>query len=39
MPTMVVHNITNTGDEELVTLFWTNDLFDPANPDTYPEAV
>lgn len=39
MPTMVVHNITNTGAEELVTLFWTNDLFDPANPDTYPEAV
>jgi UDP-2-acetamido-2,6-beta-L-arabino-hexul-4-ose reductase len=39
MPTMVVHNITNTGDGELVTLFWTNDLFDPANPDTFPEVV
>lgn len=39
MPTMWVHNITNTGDEELVTLFWTHELFDPAAPDTYPEAV
>jgi UDP-2-acetamido-2,6-beta-L-arabino-hexul-4-ose reductase len=39
MPTMWAHNITNVGDGELMTLFWANDLFDPANPDTYPEAV
>ncbi|MGH3770006.1 MAG: NAD-dependent epimerase/dehydratase family protein [Pseudonocardiaceae bacterium] len=39
MPTMWVHNITNTGDNLLFTLFWTNDLFDPASPDTYPEDV
>jgi UDP-2-acetamido-2,6-beta-L-arabino-hexul-4-ose reductase len=39
MPAMWAHNITNTGSEELVTLFWSNDLFDPANPDTYAEAV
>ncbi|KIR65976.1 NAD-dependent epimerase/dehydratase family protein [Micromonospora haikouensis] len=39
MPTMWVHDITNTGDDELLTLFWTNDLFDPARPDTYPEPV
>lgn len=39
MPTMWVHNITNTGDQELVTLFWTNELFDPDHPDTYPEPV
>lgn len=39
MPTMWAHNITNTGDGELHTLFWTNDLFDPAAPDTYPEPV
>jgi|HigsolmetaAR206D_1030411.scaffolds.fasta_scaffold00337_6 dTDP-4-dehydrorhamnose 3,5-epimerase and related enzymes len=39
MPTMWAHNITNTGTDELVTLFWTNDLFDPAHPDTYPEPV
>lgn len=39
MPTLHTHNITNTGDGELVTLFWSHDLFDPAKPDTYVEAV
>ncbi|NLU78828.1 SDR family oxidoreductase [Micromonospora sp. HNM0581] len=39
MPTMWAHEITNTGTEELLTLFWTNDLFDPGRPDTYPERV
>jgi UDP-2-acetamido-2,6-beta-L-arabino-hexul-4-ose reductase len=39
MPTMWVHNITNTGDRELTTLFWTHSLFDPENPDTYWEPV
>ncbi|GAA3735652.1 NAD-dependent epimerase/dehydratase family protein [Plantactinospora mayteni] len=39
MPTMWAHNITNTGDGELLTLFWANELFDPAYPDTYPEPV
>jgi len=39
MPTMWVHNITNVGDGELVTLFWANDLHDPDRPDTYPEKV
>ena len=39
MPTMWAHNITNTGAGELTTLFWTNELFDPAAPDTFPEAV
>jgi len=39
MPTMWAHNITNTGSDELTTLFWTQELFDPAAPDTYPEPV
>jgi UDP-2-acetamido-2,6-beta-L-arabino-hexul-4-ose reductase len=39
MPTMWAHNITNIGSDELLTLFWSNDLFDPGQPDTYPEAV
>jgi UDP-2-acetamido-2,6-beta-L-arabino-hexul-4-ose reductase len=39
MPTMWAHNITNVGDGELTTLFWSNDLFDPASPDTYAEAI
>lgn len=39
MPTLWTHNITNTGDEELLTIFWINAFYDPANPDTYPEKV
>ena len=39
MPTFWVHSITNTGDEPLVTLFFADELYDPANPDTYPEDV
>ena len=39
MPTMWVHSITNTGDDELLTLFYADEVFDSANPDTYPEEV
>ncbi len=39
MPTMWSHNITNTGDDLLYTSFWTNDIFDPENPDTIAEVV
>lgn len=39
MPTLWAHSITNTGDSELTTMFWTNELFDPQDPDTYPEDV
>lgn len=39
MPTFYTHNISNTGSDELLTLFWTHDFFDPENTDTYTEAV
>lgn len=39
MPTLWAHKITNTGHGELTTMFWTNELFDPQNTDTYPEDV
>lgn len=39
MPTLHTHNITNSGAGELVTLFWSNEIFDPKRPDTYAEAV
>lgn len=39
MPTMWAHRITNTGAEQLFTSFWTNDLYDPDNPDTIVEVV
>lgn len=39
MPTLWVHNIENVGDDELVTVFWADQLLDPTNPDQYPERV
>lgn len=39
MPTLWTHNITNIGDGPLMTMFWTNELFDPAHPDTWACAV
>lgn len=39
MPTMWVHKIINSGDNLLFTSFWTNDIFDPQNPDTIVEKV
>lgn len=39
MPTMWAHNITNTGDAELTTLFWAHELFNPDAADTYAEPV
>lgn len=39
MPTGWAHNIANTGDNVVITLFWTNEVFDPTDPDTYPESV
>jgi UDP-2-acetamido-2,6-beta-L-arabino-hexul-4-ose reductase len=39
MPTMWVHKLVNTGTDELVTMFWTNELFDPERPDTWAEPV
>lgn len=39
MPPFHTHNITNTGSEELITLFWSHEIFDPEHPDTYAEPV
>ena len=34
------HNIINLSDtEDLITLMWANELFDPNRPDTYSEEV
>lgn len=35
IPTGYTHNITNTGQEELVALFWANEIFDQERTDTY----
>lgn len=39
MPTMWTHNIRNVGEEDLVTVFWADQLLDPQAPDQYPEKV
>ncbi|WP_137293524.1 NAD-dependent epimerase/dehydratase family protein [Nocardioides dongxiaopingii] len=39
MPTLWVHNIRNVGDTELVTMFWSDQLLDPAHPDQFPETI
>lgn len=33
------HNIQNTGAGEMKLVVWANEVFDPANPDTFAEAV
>ena len=39
IPTLHTHNLINSGEDELITVFWSNDHFDPANPDTFSELV
>jgi len=39
IPVFYTHNITNTGNTELITLFWTNEIYDPSDPDTWFEKV
>ncbi len=35
IPPGYTHNIVNIGDTDMVTLMWANEVFDPANPDTF----
>lgn len=39
MPIWYTHNIINIGDEELITLFWINEPYNPEDADTYFEDV
>ncbi|NYG54696.1 UDP-2-acetamido-2,6-beta-L-arabino-hexul-4-ose reductase [Nocardioides perillae] len=39
MPTLWVHAIRNVGDDDLVTMFWADQLLDPESPDQYAEKV
>ncbi len=39
MPVHYTHNITNIGNDILSTLFWTNEFFNPDDPDTFFEEV
>jgi UDP-2-acetamido-2,6-beta-L-arabino-hexul-4-ose reductase len=35
IPPGFTHSITNVGTEEMVTLFWSSEIFDPNHTDTY----
>ena len=35
IPTGYTHNIENIGEDDMVTVMWANEIFDPNNPDTY----
>lgn len=35
IPPGYTHNITNIGEEDLVTVMWANEIFDPEKADTY----
>ena len=45
VPTVVVippgatHSIENIGDEDMLALFWADEVFDPERPDTFFESV
>lgn len=35
IPPGYTHSIENTGEGDMITLFWANEIFDPQRPDTY----
>lgn len=35
IPPGFTHSITNVGAEDMLTLFWSDEIFDPDRPDTY----
>lgn len=35
IPVGYTHSIVNTGDKDLVTVMWVNEVFNPDEPDTY----
>ncbi len=39
IPPGYTHSITNIGEEELITLFWASEPFDPGRPDTHALQV
>jgi UDP-2-acetamido-2,6-beta-L-arabino-hexul-4-ose reductase len=39
MPIWFTHNITNIGEDDLYTIFWINEHYNPDDPDTYFEEV
>jgi UDP-2-acetamido-2,6-beta-L-arabino-hexul-4-ose reductase len=39
IPVWYIHNIKNIGTDELITVFWINEFYNPLDADTYFEIV
>ncbi|MEX1308204.1 MAG: capsular polysaccharide biosynthesis protein CapF [Eubacteriales bacterium] len=39
VPPGYTHSIVNTGTDNMITIIWASELFDPDHPDTYPLEV
>ena len=39
IPTLHTHSLTNVGDKELLTLFWSGEIYKEGSMDTYPQEV
>lgn len=39
IPVGYTHSIVNTGSDDMVTIMWVNELFDPNDTDTFPLEV
>ncbi|MCI9888338.1 NAD-dependent epimerase/dehydratase family protein [Micrococcales bacterium 31B] len=39
MPTGWSHSVENTGNDDMLTMFWINEIYNPDDPDTFFEAV
>ena len=39
MPVLHTHDITNVGKDDLICVFWVDEIYDHSNPDTYYEKV
>lgn len=38
IPAFHVHHIENVGSDDLLTLFWASEIFDPTDADTFPDG-
>lgn len=39
IPPGYVHNMTNTGSDDMIMIIWANEQFNPEHPDTYPATI
>jgi UDP-2-acetamido-2,6-beta-L-arabino-hexul-4-ose reductase len=39
IPIGYTHSIENVGQDDLIVLFWADEVFDPLSPDTFPMSV